>query len=403
MADERSREVAERESDDRFVDSEFDLAADELEEDEQDIEERGAALLGDKRRILSLVAAVLLLIVAVYVVLPKIFDAGDALDKIDQAAWYWIAAAAAFNAFSFIFHIMLLRGVLGGRDEDDAVYRRLDYKASYEITMAGFAATVLFSAAGAGGVALTYWALRKAGMERRRAACRMVAFTVLLYSMYAYALVIFGVLLRTGVLPGDNPAGGTIVPAAFAALLLVLAGLLALVPQDAERRLRNLERLPRLTNVAASLARVPATLASGVRTAIAYLRHPKRQAVAIVGAMGWWAGNIAVLWACFEAFGVSVPFAVLVQGYFVGMIANLAPSPAGGVGTVDAGMIASFALFGVSLNDALAPILLFRFVGFWLPIPVGVAAYLGLRRTVHHWEDERSAATIKSEVTAEAT
>ena len=53
--------------------------------------------------------------------------------------------------------------------------RRLDLKASYQITMAGLAATRIFSAAGAGGIVLTYWALRKAGMPRRRAACRMVA------------------------------------------------------------------------------------------------------------------------------------------------------------------------------------------------------------------------------------
>jgi uncharacterized protein (TIRG00374 family) len=392
-------------ADDVYVDTELsELAAEELEEEEQDIEERAAGLLRDKRRIFGLIAAVFLLIVAIYVVLPKVFDAGDALDQLDDATWYWIVIAAAFNAVSFASYAALLRGVLGGRDDEDEVRKRLDLRASYQITMSGFVATVLFSAAGAGGVALTYWALRKAGMERRRAACRMVAFTVLLYSMYAYALILFGVLLRTGVLPGDNPAGGTIVPAAFAAILLVLVGMMALVPEDAERRIKNLgKRGARWTRVAASLARVPATLASGVRTAIAYLRHPKRQAIALVGAAGWWAGNIGVLWGCFEAFGVSVPFAVLVQGYFVGMIANLAPSPAGGVGTVDAGMIASFALFGVPLEDSLAPILLFRFVGFWLPIPVGVAAYLQLRKTVHRWENETPAATIKSEVTAEAT
>jgi uncharacterized protein (TIRG00374 family) len=185
--------------------------------------------------------------------------------------------------------------------------------------------------------------------------------------------------------------------------MLLFTGLLALVPQDAERRILDLGKLPRLTKIAASLARVPATLASGVRTAIAYLRHPKRQAVALLGAAGWWAGNIGVLWGCFMAFGVSVPFGVLVQGYFLGMIANLAPSPAGGVGTVDAGIIGSFVLFGLPLEDVIAPVLLFRFVGFWLPIPVGVAAYLQLRKTVQRWEDETPAATIKSEVTAEAT
>ena len=34
--------------------------------------------------------------------------------------------------------------------------------------MAGLAATLLFSAGGAGGIALTYWALRKAGMRAPR-------------------------------------------------------------------------------------------------------------------------------------------------------------------------------------------------------------------------------------------
>ncbi len=47
---------------------------------------------------------------------------------------------------------------------------RLTWLETYEINMAGVAATLLFSAGGAGGIALTYWALRKAGMAppRRR-------------------------------------------------------------------------------------------------------------------------------------------------------------------------------------------------------------------------------------------
>ena len=408
MSDELRRDVAEREerlraSGDQFVDSDLaELAAEELDEEEQDIQDRGAALLRDRRRLLSLLAAVVLLIVAIYVVLPKVVDAGDAIDRLDQATWYWIVAAVGFNAVSFLSYMALFRGVLGGRDEEDVVRRRLDMRASYQITMSGFVATVLFSAAGAGGVALTYWALRKAGMERRRAACRMVAFMVLLYSVYAYALIVFGVLLRTGVLPGDNPAGGTIVPAAVAAILLVIAGLFALVPQDAERRIHNMaSRGARWARLAGALARVPATLASGVRTAAAYLRHPRRQAIALLGAVGWWAGNIGVLWGCFKAFGVSVPFGVLVQGYFVGMFANLAPSPAGGVGTVDAGLIGAFVLFGLDFRDVIPAVLLYRVVGFWLPIPVGVAAYIQLRKTVARWSEETPPATIKSKVTAE--
>ena len=57
--------------------------------------------------------------------------------------------------------------------------------------------------------------------------------------------------------------------------------------------------------------------------------------------------NIGILWAAFHAYGVHVPLGVVVQGFFVGMVANLFPLAPGGVGAVDAGMIGTFVLFGL--------------------------------------------------------
>ena len=399
MADDPRRHVAERERRSRTYDEGYEQAeleamaasgvAVEDSREEEDIEARGAAMLRDRRRLAGIVAAALLMVIAIYVVLPRFLNLETALHKLEEVTWYWIAAGLGSMVIAFVAYATLFRSVLAGRDPEDPVHRRLNTRATYQVTMSGFVATILFSAAGAGGVALTYWAMRKAGMPRRRAACRMVAFLVLLYSVYAYALIVFGVLLRAGVLPGDHPVGGTIVPAAVAAVLLLLAALLALVPEDAERRIRNLGRRgARWAKVAGRVATVPATLASGVRTAIAYLRHPKRQAAAILGALGWWAGLIGVLWCSFRAVGVEVEFGVLVQGYFVGMVANLAPSPAGGVGTVDAGLIGAFVLFGLPAERVFPAILLFRLMSVWLPVPVGVAAFLQLRQTVRRWEAE---------------
>jgi uncharacterized protein (TIRG00374 family) len=140
-----------------------------------------------------------------------------------------------------------------------------------------------------------------------------------------------------------------------------------------------------------------------VRTAIAYMRHPWRSANAIAGAVGWWLGNIGILWASFHAFGVQVPFGVVVQAYFLGMVANLLPSPAAGVGTVDAGLIAAFVLFGIPAGTVFPAILVFRLIAFWLPIPLGIWAYVQLRRTVQRWAEEGAAATIQSKVRAETT
>jgi uncharacterized protein (TIRG00374 family) len=374
----------------RDLELELELGDDDSTEEEE-LEQVGAfqALLQDRRKLFIGMAVFVLIIVAIYVVFPKLVGLDDALRKLDEATWYWIVIAIGFNVAAFAAYVALFRGVLGGIRDDD-VHRRLDLRASYLITMAGLAATRIFSAAGAGGIVLTYWALRKAGMPRRRSACRMVAFLVLTYGVYTFALVIFGILLRTHVLPGDAPFGGTVVPAIVSSIAIGIFLLIALIPDDIERRIQHFAGGYRHTRYLTRFAKGPAAVASGVRTAIHYVRNPSRGALAVGGAVGFWAANICVLWACFEAFGGDVPLAVLVQGFFVGMAANLIPSPAGGVGSVDAGMIAAFVLFGIDEATVFPAVLAYRVIAFWLPIPPGIVAFFQLRTTVARWERERS-------------
>jgi putative heme transporter len=372
----------------------------EDEEDAVDAAERGSEMLRNRRRVLGLFAAVALLIVAIYVVFPKVVGVEGTFDRFDEATWYWIVAAFCMPVLYYGTYTVLVRSVFGQRGPDD-VRERLDFKASGLITLSALAASALFSAGGAGGLALTYWALRKAGMGRRRAICRIVAFLVIMYSVYVLAIVLFGVLLSAEVLPGEDHLSVTIVPAAIGVGLIALFALMALVPGDMERRMRSLEGRPRLARFASRLAALPATVASGVRTAVDHVRHPRLGWEAYAAAIVFWAGNIMTLWASFKAFGVEVPLGVLIQGFFVGMAANLLPSPAAGVGTVDAGLIGAFVVFGLDAEAVFPAVLVFRLIGFWLPIPLGVAAYLRLLPLAHRWEEERRAAgTIKSEVKA---
>jgi uncharacterized protein (TIRG00374 family) len=281
----------------------------------------------------------------------------------------------------FAAYVALFRGVVG----EKVVH--LEWSESYQITMAGLAATRLFSAGGAGGILLSYWALRKAGMERRRAVCRMVAFLVVLYSVYLAALVIFGVLLRTHVLSGEAPLSGTLIPAALAAVAIAIGLLLTLVPDDIERRIER-HTSGRFGRIAKRLATVPATFAQSVRTAITFVRQPRAGAMAFGGAIGFWGANIAILWASFHAYDVSVPLGVVIQGFFLGTLANLFPFAPGGVGAVDAGLIGAFVLFGVPSAEVFAAVLTYRVIAFWLPIPPGIVAFFQLRTTVNRWEAE---------------
>ncbi len=334
------------------------------------------------RRLIQTVIVVLLLLGGIYFLFPKLVGLGDAMSKLDDADPLWIGIAIGFNVLAFATYIALFKAVVGGRA------LRLTWLETYEINMAGVAATLLFSAGGAGGIALTYWSLRKAGMRRRDVARRMVAFITLHYAFYPIALIVFGVLLRTGVLHGEDSVELTIVPAGVAGLLLLIGVLIALIPEDVERRLQPFARGEKAKHFVHSAAKVPATVGEGFRFAIGLFAHPSSGGLAVLGAAGYWAASIGVLWASFHAFGVHVPLAVVVQGFFLGMVANLFPLAPAGVGAVDAGMIGAFVLFGIPEETVFPAILIFRLVAFWMPIPIGIVAFFQLRKTVHGWETE---------------
>lgn len=334
------------------------------------------------RRLLQTLVLILVLLVSIYFLFPKLVGLGGAMSKLGDADPVWIGIAIGFNVVAYATYIVLFKAVVGG----DAL--RLRWRETYEINMAGVAATLLFSAGGAGGIAVTYWALRKAGMARRDVARRMVAFVTLHYAFYPIALIVFGVLLRTGVLNGADSVELTIIPAGVAGVVLVVGVLIALIPADVEQRLAPFAHGERAKSWLRTAAKVPATVGEGFRFAVGLFAHPSRGGLAVLGAAGFWAASIGVLWASFHAIGVHVSLAVVVQGFFLGMVANLIPLAPAGVGAVDAGMIGAFVLFGLPEDTVFPAVLIYRLVAFWMPIPFGIVAFFQLRKTVHRWETE---------------
>jgi uncharacterized membrane protein YbhN (UPF0104 family) len=179
--------------------------------------------------------------------------------------------------------------------------------------------------------------------------------------------VVGGLGLYTGLLPGGGSFAITVVPAIFGAAVIGTA-LAAQRIRPGEGRIR----------------RLLAPVAVGVRDARRLIRTGN---AGLLGALMWWAFDIAVLWACFEAFGASPAIAVLVVAYFVGTPANTLPLP-GGVGGVEGGMIGALVAFGVDPSLALIAVLAYRGFAFWLPIVPGAIAFVTLRRTVARWERE---------------
>jgi uncharacterized protein (TIRG00374 family) len=335
-----------------------------------------------RRQLLATVLFIVSAVVFLYFGLPRIVGLRHTWNRIQHGNVWWFGLGAALEVCSFLGYVALFRAVFVRGAS------RIDWRESYQITMAGLAATRLFASAGAGGIALTAWALRRSGMEARVAACRMIAFMVLLYGVYMATLVVDGMGLYLGVIPGPAPFGITVVPAIVGATLIVLFLAVSLLPGDVDRLVKRWAHGGRLGRFASHIAAAPATAATGIRTALSLIRERNPH---LLGAVAWWGFDIAVLWACFHAFGASPPKGVIVMAYFVGMLGNTLPLP-GGIGGVDGGMIGAFSAFGVNFDVAVVSVLAYRVFAFWLPTLPGAVAYLQLRRTVRRWREKPATA-----------
>src|SRR5437763_2954762 len=220
-----------------------------------------------RRRMLLSVLFVVSAVLFLYLVLPKILGLQETWKRIRQGNLWWLGLGVFLEVCSFAGYVALFRAVFV-RGES-----RIDWRESYQITMAGLAATRLFAAAGAGGIALTAWAVRRSGLEARVVACRMIAFLAMLYGVYMATLVIVGIGLSVGRFPGRAPFAITVVPAIFGGAVLAVFLAVSLLPGDFERLVGRATTGRRwFARLTRGVAAGPATAATGIRTAISLVR-----------------------------------------------------------------------------------------------------------------------------------
>jgi uncharacterized membrane protein YbhN (UPF0104 family) len=338
-----------------------------------------------KVALIGLVAAAV--IAALVTALPGAYSAvSEGFAKLGDADIRWLVLALGLEALSFLGHIVLFRGVFLDRSS------RIGYGASYDITLAGHTATRLFGAAGAGGIALTVWALNRSGMSGRTVATRMLGFMVLLYSFYALAVAAVGFGLWSGVLPGGGPVVLTLVPG-IAALALVGGAIGAAV--IARRTLGARDDIAARGGIRGHVVKVSRAIGDGVQEAGAVVR---RRDPRLIGGLMWWAFDIAVLWAAFRAFGEAPPVAILVLAYFLGLVGNALPF-LGSVGGVDGGMIAALVAFGANPAAAVVAVIVYRLFSCWAPVVPGAIAFAKLRKRVAGWQREDAGEPEREPVT----
>lgn len=236
---------------------------------------------------------------------------------------------------------------------------------STRLSLAELAVNSVVSVSGAAGIALGAWVLRTRGVAVERIARRSVLMFVMTSVVNVAAVVLIGFPMWLGLLPGSRNPLLTLLPAALA--LGTIVGTLA-VAAWARHRLRGGRH-----SIALS------ALSDGVGDALKLISRGEWR---LLGAVGYWLFDTAVLFACLAAYGSTPTFWVVAMAYLIGLFANSLPIP-GGMLAVEGGLVGMLVLFGVRpASTVVAAVVTYRAISLWIPSLIGSLAFLSLRREI---------------------
>ena len=120
----------------------------------------------------------LVIVVALFLIVPRLAGQAHAIDLLREATPAWLAVAVAVECVSLLFYSLLFRRLL------DLLRYPVTLPLALRINLAGLAAAHLFSAGGVGGAAVTYRVLQKRGMPHS-----LVLIAVIFQNAFAYIVL----------------------------------------------------------------------------------------------------------------------------------------------------------------------------------------------------------------------
>ena len=295
------------------------------------------------------------LIVALLLAVPSL---RAAIDRISDAGAGWVLAGIGLELLSCAGYVVLFSLVF------DGIGRRLVVR----LSLSELAVNSVVSASGLAGIALGAWVLKSRGYSTEMVARRSVLLFVLTSAVNVAAVVVIGIPMWLGAIPGSTDPLLTLVPA-LAGIAVIAATLAAAT--WARREAAERER------AGGRAGQILEAVGEGVYDGLRQLRrHDKR----LFGALLYWACDNLVLYACLSAVGHAPAFWAVAMAYLVGMLANSIPIPAGFI-AVEGGLVGMLLLFGARPASAvIAAVVIYRAISLWVPALIGSIAFLRLRR-----------------------
>lgn len=281
--------------------------------------------------------------VAIYVLIPQLADVTGMFRQLKDANWALLGVSLVFSFVTYAGAALSISG---------AAPLRLPLLETFEAQMAG-SFTNRITPAGVGGLAVQARFLTRVGADTTQA---VAALGINSFAGFVSHMVVTLVFV---VWAGDSGTGFSLPSAQLIFIVLavvgVASGVVLLTPWGRKHVLdKVLVTLSKswegLRAVATRPAKLATLFAGGTLVPLAYL---------------------ASLVAAIRAFGGDTSVATIGVVYLIGAaVAGAAPTP-GGLGAVEAALIAGLTASGLSNEIAVPAVLAFRLATFWIPILPG--------------------------------
>jgi undecaprenyl-diphosphatase len=297
--------------------------------------------------------SILALAAGFYFLLPQLADVGETAEAATRANWWWLVPIFAGSAATFFFAALSLLG---------SVPQPIPYLATVRMQVAS-AFVGRIAPANTGTLAVGIRFLQRSGVDTAAAGTAVGLNALVGFAVHLSLLAAF--LAWAG-----TRGPGFSLPDANTWLLVIAIGgavsglIVGLVPALRRRVLPPL--VGYLRTAGSSLADV--------------VTDPWRVLALLGGALGITFAFILTLMAAVAAFGGGVSFAEIGAAYLVAAaIGSATPTP-GGLGAMEAALVAALSGYGMADSAAVSSVLTFRLATYWVPMIPGWVMFQQMQR-----------------------
>ncbi|HET8671789.1 MAG TPA: lysylphosphatidylglycerol synthase transmembrane domain-containing protein [Candidatus Saccharimonadales bacterium] len=285
-----------------------------------------------------------------YVVVPRLGNFADSLKAIKEVRGGHVLLAVVPLVATYLFAALTYQCL---------ALKRLHLRRTILVQMAnGFAGRLL--PAGLGGLTLNVQYLRRSGHALTQAVT--VAGMNNTLGLIGHSLLLSAAILFSGTQLSDglqlpHPGHGGWIGAG----VLIVAAILVLVFRTFRDRVHSLA-----LKVTGNMK--------------IYRQRPIRLLFALGLSMGVTCGYALTFYLCCQSVGIMLPIGTIFMIFTFGMLTTTATPTPGGLGGAEAGLIMGLMAYETAAPIALASVLLYRLLSYWLPLLPGLVVFLSVRK-----------------------